>query len=188
MTRVLLIHAGPTPWDAENRVTGAQSLPLTPDAVASIAGLVDALRAAPPTAIYLHKANEACLQAGHLLATHFDLRLRDDADLGEMRLGLWEGLTRDELRRRFPTVLPQWQEDPLSVRPPEGESLGEAIDRVRPALDKILRRNREGIVCLVLRPLMMQIVHGLLHRESPQAIAGHLTSVDLMETIEVTGE
>ena len=185
MTRVLLIHAGPTPWDAENRVTGAQSLPLTPDAVASITALIDALRATPPTAIYLHKANEACLLAGKLLATNFNLRLRDNEGLGEMRLGLWEGLTRDELRRRFPTVVPQWQEEPLSVRPPEGESLGEAIDRVKPALEKILRRNREGSVCLVLRPLMLQIIHGLLHHESPQTIAGHLNSVDVMEMIEV---
>ena len=184
MTRVMLIHAGPTPWDVENRLTGAQSLPLIPDAVAAITSLLDAI-AIPPTAIYLHKANEACLQAGKILSLRFGLRLRDNADLAEMRLGLWEGLTRDEVRRRFPTVIPQWQEDPMSVRPPEGESLGDAIDRVQPALAKIVHRNREGVVALVLRPLMMQIIHGLLRKEEPQTIAAHLNAVDVMEMIEV---
>ena len=184
MTRVLLIHAGPTPWDEENRLTGAQSLPLTHDAVASLTSLLDAL-VTPPTAIYLHKANEACLQAGKLVAGRFGLRIRDNPGLGEMRLGLWEGLTRDEVRRRFPTVIPQWQEDPLSVLPPEGESLGEAIDRARPALENIVRRNRDGVPALIVRPLMMQIIRGLLRNEEPQTIAGHLNAIDVMEMIEV---
>ena len=184
MTRVLLIHAGPTPWDLENRLTGAQSLPLTDDAVAAVRSLIDAI-ATPPTALYLSKANEACLQAGTLVAARFDLRIHDSEALDEMRLGLWEGLTRNEVRRRFPTVIPQWQEDPLSVLPPEGESLGAVIERVDPALKKILKRNREGIIALVLRPLVMQVVRGLLHREPPETIATHLNNEDVMETIEV---
>lgn len=183
MTRVLLIHAGPTPWDVENRLTGAHSLPLTKDAAAAMKALVDALPM--PTAIYLCQANEACLEAGNMLAEKFGVRIRDTAALEEMRLGLWEGLTREEVRRRFPTVTQQWQEDPLSVLPPEGESLGESIERIEPALKKILRRNREGVVALVLRPFAMQIVLGLLRGESPQVIATHLNNVDVMERIDV---
>jgi broad specificity phosphatase PhoE len=187
LTRLLLIHAGPTPWDVENRVTGAHSLPLTSDAVAAAKSLVDALPDGV-TAIYLSKANEACLQVGKLLAARFNLRLRDRPELNEMNLGLWEGLTRDELARRYPRVIPQWQEAPLTVRAPEGEGLEDTIARVRPGLDKVIRRNRGGTVALVLRPLVMQIVHGLLHREEPQVIAGHLQNVDLMETIEINAE
>ena len=187
MTRVILIHAGPTPWDADNRVTGAHSLPLTTDGVAAIKLLAESLDP-PPTALYLDHQNEACLEAGNLLVEKFEIRLRDDERLGEFRLGLWEGLTREELRRRFPSVVPQWQENPLSVYPPEGESLGEAIERVRPALTKILQKQRGGVVCLVLRPLMLQIVAGLLRTESPEAIAHHLNNVDVMETMELNDE
>src|SRR5689334_15274907 len=131
MTHVLLIHAGPTPWDEENRLTGAHSLPST-----------------PPTALYLCNSNEACRQVGDMLAERFSLRIRDKPALDEMRLGLWEGLTRDEVRRRFPTVTSQWQDDPLSVLPPGGETLGAVIERVDPALRKILRRNRGGEVAI----------------------------------------
>ena len=184
MTRVLLIHAGPTPWDDANRLTGAQSLPLTVDAVAAIQSLIEAI-ATPPTVICLHAANEACAQAGQMLATRFSIRAKDVEALGEMKLGLWEGLTRDEVRRRFPTVIPQWQEDPLSVRPPEGESLGEVIDRVRPSLEKIIKKNRGGVIAMILRPLMMQIVRGLLSGETPEVIARHLNNIDVMETIEL---
>jgi broad specificity phosphatase PhoE len=183
MTKLLLIHAGPTPWDEENRLTGAHSLPLIPDAVAAARSLLEALP--PLTAVYAAKANEACWQVAQLIGQRFKLRPRDLPDLNEMKLGLWEGLTRDELRRRFPSVVPQWQEAPLTVRPPEGESLEDTIARVEPAVRKVLRRNRGGTVALPLRPLAMQIIHGLLRNESPETIASHLQNVDVMETIEV---
>jgi broad specificity phosphatase PhoE len=186
MTRVLLIHAGPTPWDEENRLTGAHSLPLTPDAVVAARSLIDALAATPPTGLYLCKSNEACRQVGGMLAEGFNLRIRDKPALEEMRLGLWEGLTRDEVRHRFPSVTSQWQDDPLSVLPPGGESLGAVIERVEPTLRKIMRRNRGGEVAIVLRPLAMQVARGLLRGESARQIASHLNNVDVMERIEIS--
>jgi broad specificity phosphatase PhoE len=120
-----------------------------------------------------------------MVGKRFGLRLRDRPELAELNMGLWEGLPRDELRRRFATVFPQWEEQPLSVTPPEGESLQETIERAKPALRKILRRNRDGTVAIVLRPFIMQIISGLLHDEEAAAIAGHLHNIDVMETIEL---
>src|SRR5258708_40323818 len=111
MTQVLLIHAGPTPWDVENRLTGAHSLPLTPDAAAAAQSLVDAI-AAPVGVVCHSKANEACAQLANMLAIRFGLRLRDKPELNEIRLGLWEGLTRDELARPCPTVFARWEQSP----------------------------------------------------------------------------
>src|SRR5438270_4870694 len=111
MTRVLVIHAGPTPWDAENRLTGAHSLPLTPDAALAARSLVDAM-ATPIGGLYLCRDNEACEQVGQIVGAKFGVRLRDRPELEELHLGLWEGLTRDELKRRFPTIFPQWEDEP----------------------------------------------------------------------------
>jgi broad specificity phosphatase PhoE len=183
MTRLLLIHAGPTPWDAENRLTGAHSLPLTTDAELAARSLIDAI-ADKPTGLYLYRNDEACEQVAQIVAKRFGLRLRDRPELSELKLGLWEGLARDDARRRFASVFLKWEEEPLSIEPPEGEALGAAIERVKPALRKILRRNKDGIVVLVLRPYMMQIVAGLLRAEEPAQIATHLHNVDMMETIE----
>jgi broad specificity phosphatase PhoE len=185
MTRVLLIHAGPTPWDAENRVTGAHSLPLTAEAAANIRTLVNAMTDSV-TAIYACRANEACQAVAKILGEKFQLRPRDRPELDEMRLGLWEGLTRGELEHRFPSVFPAWEQQPLSVVPPDGESLPQAAERIGPALHKLLKRNRAGTVALALRPLALQIVAGLLREQTPEAIADHLHAAAAMATIDIS--
>lgn len=184
MTRVTLIHAGPTPWDEEDRMAGAQTLPLVEDALAKIAELAKSIAPAP-TAIYFCKSNEASSEVAKLLGGIFKLRPRDNEQLHGFELGLWEGLTRGELRRRFPSVFPQWEEDPLSVNPPDGETLPEAIERIHEAIVKVLKRNRGGSIVLVMRPLALQIALGVLRNESPEAIAGHLHNSTAMETIEL---
>ncbi len=184
MTRVTLIHAGPTPWDEEDRMAGGQTLPLVEDALAKISELAQSISPAP-TAIYFCKTNEASNEVAKLLGGIFKLRPRDNEQLNGFELGLWEGLTRGELRRRFPSVFPQWEENPLSVNPPDGETLPEAIERIHAGVVKVLKRNRGGSVVLVMRPLALQIALGVLRNESPEVIAGHLHNTTAMETIEL---
>jgi broad specificity phosphatase PhoE len=187
MTQVLLIHAGPTPWDEENRLVGSRSLPLTADAAAAVRSLVDNL-STTVTAICLDRNNEACEAVAGLLAEKFDVKPKDFAELAEWRLGLWEGLTREEVRRRFPTVIAEWVDRPQLIQPPGGEAFPEVIDRMTPALRKILKKRRGGVIALVLRPYAMQIARGLLQREPLEDIAKHLQNVDVMETIELSDE
>jgi broad specificity phosphatase PhoE len=184
MTHVLLINAGPTPWDAEGRLGGNHSLPLTVDGEIAITKMLKAIQA-PVTAVHTCRANEACEQAARIVAREFNLKIRDNELLEPISLGLWQGLTPAELRYRFPSVFAQWEENPLSVNPPEGESLADAADRMRGALGKIFRRNRdEDEVAIVTRPHSLQILLGLLRGEPLPAIAAHLHDATPVERIE----
>jgi broad specificity phosphatase PhoE len=187
MTHVLLISAAPTPWDAEGRLGGNPMLPLSADGEsvlrARIASLTD-----PVDAIYTYTNSLACDQAARLVAHHFKLRVRDSEFLEPISMGLWQGLTRDELRFRYPTVFPQWEENPLNVNPPEGESLEAAADRFRQGMRKILKRNRGGTVALVLRPISLQLVAGILRGQDLPAIVKHLHQTPEMETIDVNDD
>jgi phosphoserine phosphatase len=183
-TRVLLIEAGPTPWDDDGRVVGARPLPLTAEAIGAISRLIQNLDFRIE-AIYRPPANEACDQVAKMFAQKFSLRPRANADLETPRLGLWEGLMPEELRTRFPTVFPQWMENPLMVTPPDGEPLQQAIDRIHAALRKILRANRGRTVALPLRPMALQIAYGLLQGQNASIIGPHLHERQPMATIEV---
>ena len=183
MTKVFLVHAGPTPWDAENRLVGAHSLPLTPQAAGAVQQWIDGL-SEKVTAVYACLANEACHVVARMIGKHFSLRPRSRPELEEVHLGLWRGLTREELEHRFGKVFALWMEQPLSVEPPEGESLVQAIERIGPALFKLLGRNDGGVVALPLRPLSLQIVAGLLRGENPEQIGNHLHWPPATETID----
>jgi broad specificity phosphatase PhoE len=71
-----------------------------------------------------------------------------------VNLGLWEGLTFETLRERYGKAYRQWQADPLSVEPPEGEEIGAAEARLLGALTKIAKKRTEPVVALVLGRLL----------------------------------
>jgi broad specificity phosphatase PhoE len=183
-TRVLLIEAGPTPWDAEGRISGSMSLPLTAEAIDAVGHLVDSLGESVAS-VYRPAANEACDQVAKIVAKKFEIRPRDNEDLQEVHMGLWEGLTREELKLRFPTVFPQWCSNPLSVTPPEGEPVEAAIGRIGTALARILRRNRGLTLALSLRPMALQIAAGVILGEPPDQIARHLHERQAMASMDV---
>jgi broad specificity phosphatase PhoE len=187
MTHILLIHAGPTPWDVEDRLVGNHPLPLTDLARATIEGIVKNL-AYPISVIYRFRKNEAVEQAAKIVAERFQLRPHESTALDEVNLGLWQGLTRADLKFRFPSVFPQWEENPLAVNPPDGESLPDAIVRLQTGIKRILRRNRGVAIALPLRPMAMQITLGLLRGETPEQIAGHLHNTSAVETITLSND
>lgn len=187
MTQILLIHAGPTPWDVEDRLVGNHPLPLTDLARVTIEGIVQSVPH-QLSVVYRFKKNEASDQTARLIAERFQIRASDSAALDEVNLGLWQGLTRSDLHFRFPTVFAQWEENPLAVNPPEGETLLNAIVRVQVGLKRILKRNRGVAVAFSLRPMAMQITLGLLRGENPQQIAGHLHKTSAVETIDLNND
>ncbi|MDB5389494.1 MAG: pspA 3, partial [Planctomycetaceae bacterium] len=63
--------------------------------------------------------------------------------------GLWQGLQVEDVRRKHPKVFRQWQESPETICPPNGETVEEALDRIRRALEKPLRR---GIPFAIVAP------------------------------------
>ena len=185
MTRVILIHAGPTTWDAEDRLTGNHTQPLTDDARRAIEDLVPTLPE-DVSAIYRCKSNEACDHVAKLIASRFKrLRPRDSAALDAINLGLWQGLTREQLRFRFPTAFPRWEESPADIIPPEGESFDQAHARLRDAARKIVRKDHGKTIAIPMRPMSHQMFAGILRRETPEQIAAHLHNVSQIETIEL---
>ncbi|MBI2873751.1 MAG: histidine phosphatase family protein [Firmicutes bacterium] len=76
--------------------------------------------------------------------------LRVLPELGEMDFGSWEGMTFAEIEAGWPELAGKWVNDPLSVSPPEGESLAALVDRVGLGWEIIRKEHPSGgTICVV---------------------------------------
>src|SRR5690606_41587590 len=71
-----------------------------------------------------------------------------DADLVECDFGQWEGLTVEEIARRWPSELAAWQRS-TAVAPPGGESLRRVTTRSEEHTSEL--QSRANLVCRLLR-------------------------------------
>jgi probable phosphoglycerate mutase len=180
---LLLFASGATSWDEAGRIVGSCDLPPSEGGLAKVRERVAALLTASGAAngapeegsdarpslggvsVVLCGPDEASQESAEVLARATESKVRVIDALGEVRLGLWEGMLRSDAEEKFPTSYGQWREDPASVNVPEGESLYEAADRILTglgrALDKVKSEPGEA-VAVVLRPLALGIVRSWL--------------------------
>ena len=72
------------------------------------------------------------------------LRPRRIDELRNLDQGLWQGLQIEEIKRRNTKLFRQWIEDPRTICPPQGETVADAIDRVKTAFKPLVRRHQDG--------------------------------------------
>ncbi|MEW6356994.1 MAG: histidine phosphatase family protein [Planctomycetota bacterium] len=157
MTKVLLVTPGQTNWDTEDRIQGSLSVPLNAHGVVQIARLAAEPRSQQFDVIYTGESQGA-VQTANILAKVWGAKVRKTPQLNEVDLGLWQGLLQSEVARRFARGYRRWLRDPLSVEPPEGETIDAAYARVAGEVRQILKRHRAEGVCLVCRPMAGAVV------------------------------
>lgn len=105
--RLLLLRHGRTTWNAERRFQGQADPPLDEVGRAQayeVAALMAMLR---PDLVVSSDAARA-VQTAEPISAALRLDIRADARLRERSLGHWEGLTRDEVRDRYPDEYADW--------------------------------------------------------------------------------
>lgn len=184
-TEVLLIRSGETDWDDAERLQGETDLPMSEAGRAAMTALSGTLADEPIETVYCGP-DEASVATARAIASHTGARVRRLASLGEMRLGLWEGLREAELLERYPKAYQQWREDPTAVTPPEGDTLANVSDRIITAASKALERaGKGGRVAFVLRPLAMGILAGWLRGRGLSELWKTRESLEPIERLRV---
>lgn len=159
MINILLIRAGKTEYDCQNRLQGTLDLPLSEEGWQQVASLAEQLHEHSVEAIY-SGPDQASQQTAELVAVGLQQKVKIKKNLHNMDLGLWQGMLVDDVKTKQPRVYKQWIEHPETVCPPDGESLPAAEERLQAALDKIEKKHKDGSVALVLaEPLASLLCH-----------------------------
>jgi probable phosphoglycerate mutase len=162
MVQILLIRPGTTEYDQQGRVQGTLDIPLCEDGRQEVEKMVDELRGKPIDAIYASPC-QAAVQTAEAVATAFDVKTKTIDKLQNVDQGLWQGMLVADVKTKQPKVYRQWLEQPETVCPPQGETLGAAEQRVQVALAKLLKKHKaDGLVAIVApEPLASVIRHAL---------------------------
>jgi broad specificity phosphatase PhoE len=162
MPQIVLIRPGATAFDEQQRVQGTLDLPLSPQGEAQVAQLIAEIGKIELDMIYTAPCEPARTTAA-LLASPRGTPVKEVEGLSNVNLGLWQGLQVEELRRKHPKVFKQWQETPEAICPPEGETFAEAIDRIRKALEKPLKKkgNLAFIAADPLAAIISSVIRGV---------------------------
>ena len=106
---VLLARHGETDWNAERRFQGHADRPLTDLGRAQAEALAERLARAPIAAVYASDLSRA-RETAEIVARRHGLAVTPRADLKEVDLGSWSGLTTAEAEERFPQEYLDWRE------------------------------------------------------------------------------
>lgn len=136
----IVIRPGETEFDVQHRIQGALDLPLTERGRSQILEIVKELRGREIEVIYT-SPNEPAHSTAKTLGEVLDIPVQSVPGLGNVHLGLWQGMCVDEIRRKQPRVFKQWEEQPEAICPPEGESCEDVYQRVSRGLKKPMRRD-----------------------------------------------
>lgn len=187
--RLVLVRHGESEWHAENRYAGATDIALTPHGRAQGDKLAAWASHAGLAAVYSSpqlRSRESALPSAAQLA----VPLREDPDLRELDFGVAEGLTRAEMRRRFPDDLAAFQRDPVAHHFPGGEHPRDAVQRYLTAFRELELTYPSARVLVVahstaLRLTLCQLLGlplGEYRRVFPFLVNCALTEIELTET------
>jgi broad specificity phosphatase PhoE len=149
---ICLIRCGETDWDTQHRLVGGADLPLSTAGRASVDEATKLVKVDQLSTIY-HPTDEAAKETASIYAKALHAKTRSMEELADPNLGLLQGLTVQDFAERYPKRYTQWQEDILTLSPPEGEDLLEARARLFAAISQALKRSRGDEIGLVLHTL-----------------------------------
>ena len=128
LSHLILMRHGETDWNAEARLQGHRDIPL------NAAGLRQAVAAAPSVAAlapqFIVSSDLSRARAtAEPVAALTGLTIGLDPRLRETSMGLWEGLTREDVMSGWPGEWERWRTTSAHNSPPEGESRWQVAKR-----------------------------------------------------------
>lgn len=147
MTRIYLVRHGETTWNAEGRWQGTLDIPLGEVGHQQAQALAKHLKDRPIAAIYSSDLSRA-RDTAEPLSRAKGLEIQTDARLRELDFGVFQGLTHDEIRAKYPEEERELFVDYLDFVLPEGESRRTVQARVYEMWQEVVRRhpNSEVVV------------------------------------------
>lgn len=143
-----LIRHGHTVGGDEKRYKGSIDVPLSEKGIEQMRRNSEFFKGISLSAVYSSPLSRA-LKSADIIAETYGLRPVVVPDLRERSFGIWEGMSFNEIKERYPEEFEAWAANPLKYSPIGGESTIEVRDRVARVLEDILSNHGNEKIAIV---------------------------------------
>jgi len=133
-----MVRHGATVLSAEDRFAGATDVALSDEGREQTRRLAERLSDDNISAVYASPLGRT-IETARILAEPHKLEIQSRDAFREINHGHWEGMTRREVEDKFPEEAAEWEKDPYTFAPVEGESGLAVTARALPALLDLVR-------------------------------------------------
>jgi broad specificity phosphatase PhoE len=165
--RLILIRHGETDWNATLRYQGHANIPLNEQGREQARKTGARLARYGATALYTSDILRAA-ETAEIIGGVNSLKPQPMTNLREIDVGQWEGLTPEELYRRFPEHMAAFDRDPARTVRLGGESYAQLQERSLAALNQIYAAHPGD-----------ELVLAVSHGGTIRALLCHIIGLDL---------
>ena len=156
-TVLLLVRHAQTMSNITGKYAGWIDEDLNNEGLRQAQQLAERLKSWRIDSIYSSPLKRAYHTAEIIAAAH-SLSVNTLEELGEIRMGAWQGLSAAQIEARFPEEWKQWRSDPSALVIPEGESIAQVQKRAILALERITEANQEYQVLVVTHDAIVKLL------------------------------
>ncbi len=173
MTEMWLVRHGQTDWNLAGIYQGQSDIPLNATGIKQASELALKLKGTHFDAIYSSDLKRA-RQTAEIIAEQVGAPVFIDPRLREIKQGVWEGMTIEEVKQKF---APDFNRDPELINVPRAEgaeSLAEVITRMVEAANEIHNRHNGSRVLLASHGLAVAVLYLTVNQSSFLNVYKHI--------------
>ncbi len=157
MLRLYITRHGETIWNTQKRMQGHKDSELTDKGRRQAAQLAKALETVELEVVYSSSSGRT-MQTSRIIAGNRDIPVIPMDSLKELNLGKWEGMIASDVEREYPVQYRNFWEFPHLYETVGGETLTDAMDRIKKTLEYITERHRDGNVLIVTHAVTLKLI------------------------------
>ena len=155
MSTIYLVRHGITPANMEDRFAGRSGEELHAEGIKQIELVGEELRSENIGTIYCGPVKRT-MQSAEIIGSLLNIPVSVLAELDEINIPHWDGLTKDEIRKQFGAQYPTWLSAPQDFDLPGCETLVQVQSRAVGSVNQLLASAGEQKLLLVSHLIVLR--------------------------------
>jgi len=148
MGKLFLVRHGESEWNILNKVQGQSNTNLTDKGREQARMTAKRLLDYKIDLIFSSDLNRA-FETAKIIGDLLDLKVNTFKELREIKFGVWEGLTREEIINKYEKEHIIWMTEPHKLNLPEAEKLIDLQERLLKTVNNIIKNNKDKNILIV---------------------------------------